>query len=158
MKNNQLEQLLKQHHNAAYFWALQLCKYQEDWAKEVLQMTYLKILENKARYNEKSGFKTWLFSVIRFTAFDFLKEQQKYSSLNGLEVVQDAPSYQAELDLRPYLERLPARQKQVLLLAFYHDMTLSAIAQVLELHIGSVRTHYSRGKEALRTILKPVRS
>ena len=115
MKKNQLEQLLKQHHKAAYFWALQLCNYQEDSAKDVLQMTYLKILENKARYNEKSGFKTWLFSVIRFTAYDHLKDQRQFRSLDGLEVVQDTSVYEVELNLKPYLEQLPERQKQVLL-------------------------------------------
>lgn len=158
MNKNSLEQSLQDHHKMAYLWALQLCKHQEDSAKEVLQMTYLKILENKARYNQKSSFKTWLFSVVRFTAFDYLKDQQRFNSLENLELVSDFPAQTDDLNLRPYLDKLPERQKQVLLLAFYHDMSLSAIAEVLELHIGSVRTHYSRGKEALRTHLKPIRT
>ena len=158
MKKNQLEQLLRQHHKSAYFWALQLCKHQHDSAQEVLQMTYLKILENKARYNEKSGFKTWLFSVIRFTAFDYLKDQRQFNSLENLQIVGDSQDYSPDLNLRPYLDKLPERQKQVLLLAFYHDLTLAAIAEVLDIGIGSVRTHYARGKEALREVLKPIRS
>jgi len=42
----------------------------------------------------------------------------------------------------------------VLLLSFYHDMSLSEIASVLEVHIGTVKTHYQRGKQALRKILE----
>lgn len=158
MKKNQLEKLLREHHVPAYYWALQLCNHQEDSAKEVLQMTYLKILENKARYKEQSSFKTWLFAVIRFTALDHLKVQSKHSSLDHLQIVDDSPVYEPELNLRPYLDQLPERQKQVLLLSFYHDLSLSNVAQVLEISIGSVRTHYSRGKEALRALLKPIRS
>ena len=158
MKKNQLEQLLRQHHEAAFYWALQLCKYRNDSAQEVLQMTYLKILENKARYKERSSFKTWLFSVIRFTAFDYHKDQRQFGSLDHLEIVDDTPATTTDLNLEPYLKQLPERQKQVLLLAFYHDMSLSAIAEVLDLHIGSVRTHYQRGKSALRELLKPIRS
>ncbi|MEM7186962.1 MAG: sigma-70 family RNA polymerase sigma factor [Bacteroidota bacterium] len=158
MDKNQLEPLLRQHHQAAFFWALQLCRYQDDSAREVLQMTYLKILENKARYNQQSSFKTWLFSVIRFTAFDFLKNQRHHGSLEHLEIADDTPALETELDLVPFLKKLPERQQQVLLLAFYHDLSLSAIAEVLDLHVGSVRTHYQRGKDGLRTLLKPIRS
>ena len=51
------------------------------------------------------------------------------------------------------LNRLPERQQQVLLLAFYHEMTLASIAELLEVHIGTVRTHYERGKAALKNLI-----
>ena len=158
MKKNQLESLIREHHEAAYYWALQLCKHQPDSAQDVLQMTYLKILENKARYNEQSSFKTWLFSVIRFTALDHFKNQRKFQALETVQLTTAIDPLAETPNLRPILDQLPERQKQVLLLAFYHDLTLAAIAEVLDISIGSVRTHYSRGKEALKQYLKPIRS
>ncbi|WP_339677797.1 hypothetical protein [Cyclobacterium marinum] len=65
MKKPQLENLLKELHQAAYHWSRQCCSFDEDLAKDVLQQVYLKILEGKAIYKEKSHIKTWLFSVIR---------------------------------------------------------------------------------------------
>jgi len=42
---------------------------------------------------------------------------------------------------------LSGQQRKVLTLAFYHDLTLEEIAALLEISIGTARTHYERGKE-----------
>ena len=42
---------------------------------------------------------------------------------------------------------------EVLLLAFYQDMTLEQIAAIMDLSVGTVRTHYERGKENFRKLL-----
>ncbi|HEX4561957.1 MAG TPA: sigma-70 family RNA polymerase sigma factor, partial [Gemmatimonadales bacterium] len=52
------------------------------------------------------------------------------------------------------LERLSRRQREVLLLVFYHEHTIEEAAAVLEIGVGSARTHYERGKARLRELLK----
>ena len=154
MTNSTLESLLKKHHNEAYLWSYQCCHRQEDDAKDVLQLVYLKVLEGKATFKEQSSFKTWLFSVIRFTAIDHFKKQQKHVSLDGIVIVEKTKDDADENNYRAILMQLPERQQQILTLAFYHQMTLAEIAEVKNLHIGTVRTHYERGKESLRKRLK----
>ena len=77
--------------------------------------------------------------------------------MEGLDVLQVAMEDEGyEPDMVNYselLSRLPERQHQVLLLVFYHGMTLTAVAELMELHIGTVRTHYERGKDALRDMI-----
>lgn len=155
MNTARLEQLLKEHHASAFRWASQCCHYREEEAKEVLQMVYLKILEGKAKYHEKSSLKTWLFSVIRFTAIDYLKKNKRFTSLEKLNPILqvESPEETSNINYQQLLAQLPERQHQVLLLAFYHNMTLTEIATVTNLHIGTVRTHYQRGKLALKALI-----
>jgi RNA polymerase sigma-70 factor (sigma-E family) len=51
------------------------------------------------------------------------------------------------------LGELPARQRAVLVLRYYEDFTEAQIADALDVSIGSVKTHASRGLAALRASL-----
>ena len=155
MKKAWLEHIYQQLHQDGYLWARQCCFYHDEYAKEVMQLVYLKLLEGKARYNNQSAIKTWFFAVIRYTAIDYLKKQQQFVSLVKEPDTMHIPEETKEqtLEYTRLLKQLPARQQQVLLLYFYHDQTLAEIAEVLDISLGSVRTHYDRGKKKLKSIL-----
>jgi RNA polymerase sigma factor (sigma-70 family) len=51
------------------------------------------------------------------------------------------------------LLRLSGRQREVLHLVFYQDLTIEEAAQVLGIATGSARQHYERGKARLRELL-----
>jgi RNA polymerase sigma-70 factor (sigma-E family) len=55
------------------------------------------------------------------------------------------------------LQRLPRRQREVLVLRYYLDLSEAEIADVLGVGRGSVKTHASRGAAALRTTLEEQR-
>lgn len=150
MNQSQLETLLRQHHREAYLWARQCCGFDGEMAKDVVQVVYLKVLEGQAKLKEDRNAKTWLFSIIRFTAIDELRKSGKWISI---ENEPDMIFEDIELDETNYeglVKRLPKMQQEVMLMVFYHDMTLEQTAEVLQLHIGTVRTHYERGKKRLK--------
>ncbi len=92
--------------------------------------------------------------MIRFTAIDYLKKKKSYESLEHIKIgVEDTPYEVYAIDYKKLLKQLPERQHQVLLLAFYHERTLAEIATITGLHIGTIRTHYERGKQTMRTLL-----
>jgi RNA polymerase sigma factor (sigma-70 family) len=155
MDKKQLGKLLEDMHREAYLWSRQCCRYDDELAKEVLQIVYLKIFEGRAQYNEKSSFRTWLFSVIRYTAIDNLKATRAYSDLDEALVLALAEDHDEEdsMDYKDLLQKLPEKQAHVLLLAFYHGMTLEAISAVMDIGLGTVRTHYDRGKKRLKELI-----
>jgi RNA polymerase sigma-70 factor (ECF subfamily) len=121
----------------------------------VLQLVYVKVLSGKAVFDGKSSFKTWLFAVIRKTAaHEYRMELLRRLRLSQIPKVLtgNAPARQhgVEIELKEALAKLPRRQREVLQLVFYHDLSIVEAANVMGVGIGSARTHYERGKKQLR--------
>ena len=55
------------------------------------------------------------------------------------------------------LASLPDRQREVLVLRYYADLSEAAIADALGISPGTVKAHASRGLAALRPMLEEVR-
>lgn len=150
-------------HPECFTWALCCCRWNREETEEVLQMAYLMVLEGSASFGGRSSFKTWLFGVIRYTALD-----QRRRGLRRMRILRDwlvrssferptaadpvATLAMAEraARLRAELERLPRRQRELLHLVFYQDLSIEEAAGVLRVALGTARTHYERGKRRLR--------
>ncbi|MGM0946923.1 MAG: RNA polymerase sigma factor [Bacteroidota bacterium] len=153
MQHSELEYLLKAHHREAFLWARQCCYFDDELAKDILQQCYLKILEGKAKLHQPEKIKSWLFSIIRFTAID---ELRKIGKIEALEENYDAVIPEEELEERNYdgiIQLLPLRQREVILAVFYHNMTIEEAAETLQITLGTARTHYERGKKKLKELI-----
>lgn len=158
MQHEQLEQTVKTLHRDAFLWARQCCRFDDEMAKDVLQQVYLKILESKAVYGGKSSVKTWLFSVIRFTANGSMAQANAILPLlEDYDVPDEVVSSDADRSPEELIQLLPAKQRDVLLLVFYHGLTLEKAAEVMEIGLGTVRTHYDRGKKNLKKLIEKSR-
>ena len=164
MDDIELRRQLERVHADCFGWAMACCGRDSDDAEEVLQTVYLKVLDGRARYDGQSSFRTWLFGVIRLTA----KSERRKAWLRRLLLERKADhlrpeataSSDNELDrdsrrdgLHRALADLAARQREVLQLVFYHELTVEEAATVMGISTGSARTHYARGKARLATLL-----
>jgi len=157
MNHSQLDHILKAHHRDAYLWARQCCSFEDEMAKDVLQQSYLKILEGKAKLKDASKAKTWLFSIIRYTAIDELKKAGRIISLSDSY---DPVEINEEVDATDYeaiIKHLPEMQREVILMVFYHKMTIAQSAEILQIGLGTARTHYDRGKKKLKELITKVK-
>ena len=166
MSGEEIRRQLQKHHAAAFGWALGCCAQDAGEAEEVLQTVYLKILQGRAHYGGKATFKTWLFAVIRKTAADARRRQmvrdfrlstfRQHLADNAVVKSPDerVDAADQQLALRRLLAKLPARQREVLHLVFYHDLTLQQAAGVMDVSVGAARKHYDRGKKRMRLLLE----
>lgn len=162
MNDQDLRAELEKHHRESYGWALSCCARNPAEAENVLQSVYLKVLEGKARFCGRASFKTWLFAVIRTTASDERRRHwlrrirfERYEASPEPGQRLDDVVYRSEIRafFRSALAKLPGRQREVLQLAFYHDLSLAEAAEVMGVSLGSARKHYERGKQRLRRLM-----
>jgi len=167
LTREELEALLERHHAASFGWAMSCSGWNDADAEDVLQTTYMKVISGRARFGGRSAFRTWLFGVIRQTAREHARRDRshaKRAELLALEVAstppQSADDPEAGVEaadrnrtLLEALTQLPDRQREVLHLVFYQDLTIREAAEVMAVSLGSARVHYERGKARLRSIL-----
>lgn len=131
-----------------------------------MQSAYLKVIDGRAAFAEHAEFRTFLFGVIRRTARDERRRWAIRATLSlgvlgrdhaepsvphvGLAtIIEDEQTHALVAALR----QLSPRQREVLHLVFYQDLTIAAAADVLGISLGSARVHYERGKTQLRRLL-----
>ncbi len=164
MTPTELEAELKRLHSDSFGWALTCCGWDESEAEDVLQTAYLRVVSGKARFGGRSAFKTWLFGVIRRIAQESFRREKKHSQ-GAVQLVEDdlqvAPEdVESNLEraewsrrLLAALEEVSEKQREVLHLVFYQDLSIAGAAEVMGVSLGSARTHYERGKARMRSLL-----
>ena len=165
MPLDDLKSTLESLHGDAFGWAVICCRGNVCDAEEVLQTTYVKVLQGKARFRAKSNFKTWLFGVIRNTSREQARRQRagrhvlmRLRSRQTRDTGSRHPSQHLEsaeqaAAIRAMLEELSDRQREVLHLVFYQSLTLEQAAAVMDIAVGTARKHYERAKHRLREMI-----
>jgi len=163
---NDLGSRLERLHPDAFGWSLACCGFDPVEAEDVLQASYLKVIEGRARFDGRSSAKTWLFGVIRRTAAERRRAARRFRRallrwFSGVPAGIAEPGADAVLErfehlgaLAAALRKLSPRQRQVLTLVFWHEMTVEEASAVLGIAAGSARVHYERGKQRLRQLLQ----
>jgi RNA polymerase sigma-70 factor (ECF subfamily) len=157
---------LSRHHRAAFGWALACCRWDRTAAEDVLHTAYLKLMDGRARFDGRAQLRTFLFGVIRRTAHEerrrrAIRRTLSLGALDGHSAERVAPTGLAPIlrdessrSLIAALDQLSARQREVLHLVFYEDLTIAEAAEVIGISLGSARAHYERGKAQLRRLLE----
>ena len=148
---------IEKHHPAGFAWSMACCDRNRERAEDVLQASYLKILDGRARFAGHSSFRTFLFGVIRRTAAEERRRTAIARVLFGRSMPEEPSGGEGAPDerlaFRTALARLARRQREVLELVFSMGMTVQEAADTLSISAGSARVHYDRGKKRLAAIL-----
>jgi RNA polymerase sigma-70 factor (ECF subfamily) len=151
-------------HEDAFGWAVACCAGDVEAAEDALQECYIKVATGRATFAGRSSLKTWWLAVIRLTALEQRRGQQRWrrmveafrdwvgslSAESPPQPVAEAPAPPDADQLAAALERLPPRQREVLHLVFQHELSVSDAAAVMGVSVGSARQHYERAKKRLR--------
>jgi RNA polymerase sigma-70 factor (ECF subfamily) len=139
-----------------------------DEADAVAQDSLVKAFTGLASFDGRAAFTTWLTRIAINGCLDLLRQRQREGPRvgpatgdPGVEaatlIADDAAGPEARSMQRQAVERLreietalPERQREIFRLRFYAEMDLDEIADVLGVHIGTVKTQLHRAVHRLR--------
>jgi RNA polymerase sigma-70 factor (ECF subfamily) len=158
-----LEQFYRHYHGQVFQFALRLVNNAAD-AAELANETMLEVWRAAARFAGESRVRTWLFGIVNHRAIDLLRRRRRrHEHADELsEVADDAPACnitdviggaQDASHVRRCVEQLPERQRAVVHLAFFEELSYPEVAQVLDVPVGTIKTRVLHAKQRLQHCL-----
>jgi len=125
-----------------------------DLVQQVLLMTLERLRDGRLREPERLA--SFVFGMCRMVVLDLRRtyaRRERLLATYGDDVPVADPSAAPELDrdrLRNCLERVPERERSVLVMTFYEEAPAQTVAKTLGLSEGNVRVIRHRGLQRLR--------
>ena len=144
-------------------------------AEEAVQDTWMSVVKGIERFEARSSLKTWLFRILvnRVRSAHSSEERRTPSSAPAVDPsffdslghwIQPVVGWDEDIDdrvvaasvapaLRNALDRLPPRQREVVLLRDVEGLSSEEASDVLGIHAGNQRVLLHRGRAGLREML-----
>ncbi|WHH58080.1 sigma-70 family RNA polymerase sigma factor [Petroclostridium sp. X23] len=107
-----------------------------------LKTYLLKILINQCRQKLRSA---WLRRVVPVFSHEELSD--KTEEVTGIDIEEKISLYEAVMTLKP-------KERQVVVLYYYNQLTIKEIACALKQKEGTIKSRLSRARESLKIVLK----
>ncbi|NUN99665.1 MAG: sigma-70 family RNA polymerase sigma factor [Saprospiraceae bacterium] len=154
--------LVERHQDFVFSLALRVLRSREE-AEEVAQDVFVKIYRTLHTFEERSGFRTWMYTVTYRAAIDkvrLLKMPQtslddERSVLQIAERPDSGPmsqSFQSDLrtQLQLALKRMKPEDAMLLELFYLHEQSVKDIVDITGLSLSNVKTKLHRLRETLK--------
>lgn len=141
----------------------------ESEAEDVVQDAFVLAFSKLDSFQGKSAFFTWLYRIAYNVAITRLRRRKRGVSLDGdeakvrLDFPDGAPSpnhsierQEEAIQLYEALDRLSSEHRSILVLREMEELDYDAIAEILDLPVGTVRSRLHRARIRLRELLEKV--
>jgi RNA polymerase sigma-70 factor (sigma-E family) len=139
-----------------------LIVWDENEAEDLVQECLLKVARRWPRVRRMGQPRAYARRILVNLATDGARgRRRRRSELESNAVARPTmfdplPALDTRAELLQALGQLPARQRAVLVLRFFNDLTEAEVAEVLGCPPGTVKSSASRGLARLREVLQPV--
>lgn len=151
--------LVERYDRAVYHLAFRTLRDAEE-ARDATQEAFFKAFRSLRTFKPEAKFSTWIFSIVYHASCDRLNRRKRYSGEELPDRADPGPTPEAQAiaadeagRLRAAIEQLPEKYRAVITLYHLQGRQYEEIAQVLNLPLGTVKTHLFRAKEQLRKLL-----
>lgn len=129
-----------------------------DQAIEATQETAVRLVGAIARFEGRARLSTWILGIATNVCREFRRQDHKWRQLPeqeeaNLVVSSDTrpPPDAGEIQqLNVAIRQLPHRQREAIVLRYYEELSLSEIAGVMQVSVGTVKATISQAKGKLK--------
>lgn len=126
-------------------------------AEDAAQESFLRIWKSLDRYRGESALGTWIFSIARNVCLTSISKRARSAPMDDAgRPKPDPPDRQP--DIVRLVGRLPENYRQVVMLFYMEDRSYEEVARLLDLPVGTVKTHLHRARQQLATMVKEAES
>lgn len=130
----------------------------EEMSLDIVQETVCKAYTSIYKLREPKFFNTWIIRIVINIATDFYKRKSKIVYIEQEELLSKMGVTKNQQDERLYLleviDKMEEKYKKVIILKYFDDLTIQDISKVLDMPIGTVKTHLNKGLSFLREYMK----
>jgi RNA polymerase sigma-70 factor (ECF subfamily) len=126
-------------------------------AEDIAQETFVRVFKGLGAFKQKSNFTTWLYKITMNLCYDELRRAGETAGMNAQvePIVTDSTARKLEQEeRRQWLEReimrLPFKQRSVLILRIFQDMSFKEIAGAVGCSTNSAKVNYRHAVVRLR--------
>lgn len=132
-------------------------------AEEIAEEVFIKLYVKKPAFSGKSTFKTWLYSIGRFTAVDYIRKNSRlisvssdnfYSLEDETEIEQNYIRDEQKIMLHKAIQNLNSDYRQVLYLIYFEDFDTSQTAKIMHKTNRQITYLLYRAKKSLKSELE----
>jgi RNA polymerase sigma-70 factor (ECF subfamily) len=149
------DRLVLEHMDSSHRFAIRLCGNVTD-AEDVMQEALLRAHRGWMTFRGESKFRTWFFQIVLNCFRDFIAATLRVADVSDEEVSDSTdPADEAQASelgeiIALEVSKLPPRQREVLVLSAYEQMSNGEIAAMLALNEQNVRTTLHLARERLK--------
>ncbi len=124
-------------------------------SKDLVQDAYEKLWINKKKVNYKKA-KSYLFSVAYHKMIDEIRKEKKFidfENVNANNYIYDNQYSDLKEILNIALDKLPEKQKAIILLRDYESYSYKEISELTNLNVGQVKINIYRARVFLKNFI-----
>ena len=157
MNKKLLEKIYTLYNREIYLYIISICKSKEI-AEDLMQETFVKAILSLA--DSHKNIKAWLYIVARNLTYNYLRKHKK-EIIDSEIVVEDCVEPMEEIienenkkKLYKCLSKVNSRTREVLLLQYFNDLSISEISDILEMSKQNIKVISHRGKIKIRQMME----
>lgn len=126
---------------------------------DILQEVFLKIIHHIDKVNEAKNMRNYLYGIVRNTLYDHSKKRQPTVSEEFMPVeltdeeTQSLNETIADCCVKPFIQQLPDKYKDALLLSDLQDVSQKELAERYQISYSAAKSRVQRGREKLKDLI-----